>query len=43
LFRLDVNVEQAREIFDAAHVILFAMIEHLQMAHTTVRWALEVY
>jgi hypothetical protein len=31
-----VNVEQASEIFHAAHEILFAMIEKLQTPHITV-------
>jgi hypothetical protein len=36
VFRWDLNVEQAREVFHAACEILFAMIEKLQMPHTTV-------
>jgi hypothetical protein len=30
------NVEQAREVFHAAYKSLFAMIEYLQIPHTTV-------
>jgi len=36
------NVEQAREVFHAAHESLFAMIEQLQMPHTTVCQAVKV-
>ena len=41
-FKWDLNVEQAREVFHAAYEILFAMIEQLQMPHTTVCWAVKV-
>jgi len=36
------NVEQAREVFHAAHESLFAMIEQLQMPHTTICRAVKV-
>jgi hypothetical protein len=36
------NVEQAREVFHAAYDSLFAMIEQLQMAHTTVCHSVKV-
>jgi len=36
VFRGDLNVEQAREVFHAANEILFAMIDQLQILHTTV-------
>jgi hypothetical protein len=36
------NVEQAREVSHAAHDSLFAMIEQLQMPHTTVCQAVKV-
>jgi hypothetical protein len=36
MFRGDMNVEQAKEVFNPAHEILFAMIDQLQMPHTTV-------
>jgi hypothetical protein len=36
MFRWDMNVEKAREVFHAAHESLFAMIEQLQLPHTTV-------
>jgi hypothetical protein len=36
------NVEQAKEVFHAAHESLFAMIEQLQLPHTTVCQAVKV-
>jgi hypothetical protein len=36
------NDEQAREVFHAAHEILFAVIEQQQMPHTTVCQAVKV-
>jgi len=36
------NVEQAREVFHAAHESLFAVTEQLQMPHTTVCQAVKV-
>ena len=33
---LDVNVEQAREVFHVAHENLFAVIEQVKLPHTTV-------
>jgi hypothetical protein len=36
------NVEQAGEVFHAAHESLFAMIEQLQIPHTTVCQAVKV-
>jgi len=39
---IDINVEQAREVFHAAHESLLAMIDHLQMPHAAVRQALKV-
>jgi hypothetical protein len=36
------NVEQAGEVFHAAYESLFAAIEELQMAHTTVCQAVKV-
>jgi len=36
------NVEQAKEVFHGAQDSLFAMIEQLQMPHTTVCQAVEV-
>jgi len=36
------NVEQTRKVFHAAHESLFAMIEQLQMPHTTVCYAVKV-
>jgi len=35
VFRGDLNVEQNRELFHAAHESLFAMIDQLHMRHTT--------
>jgi len=37
-----VNVEKAREVFHAAHLSLFAMIEHPQLPHTTLCQAVKV-
>jgi len=34
MFRGDLNVEQAREVVHAAPVILFVIIDQLQMLHT---------
>jgi hypothetical protein len=42
VFRWDLNVETAKEVFHAAHDSLFAMTEQLQMAHTTVCQAVKV-
>jgi hypothetical protein len=36
------NIEQAWEVFLAAHEWLFAMFEQLQMPHTTVCQAVKV-
>jgi len=36
VFRGDLNVAEAREVFHAAHESLFAMSDQLQMPHTTV-------
>jgi len=36
VFRGDLNFEQYRELFHAAHEILFAIIDQLHMRHTTV-------
>jgi hypothetical protein len=36
------NVEEAKEVFHTAYEILFAMIEHLQMPHTTLCLAVKV-
>jgi len=36
------NVEQAREMFHSAHESLFAMIDRLQMPHTTVCRAVKI-
>ena len=42
MFGWDMDVEQAREVFHTAYESLFAMIEQLQMAHTTVYQALKL-
>jgi len=42
VFVLDMNVEQAREIFPAAHENLFAMTEQLKLPHTTVCQAVKI-
>ena len=42
MFRWDLSVEQAREVFHAAHESQFAMIEQLQMPHTTICRAVKV-
>jgi hypothetical protein len=42
-FQMDLNVEQAKKVFHAAHESLFAMIEQLQLPHTTVCQAVKVY
>jgi len=42
VFRWDLNVEQAKEVFNAAHDSLFAMIEQVEMPHTTVCQAVKV-
>jgi len=36
VFRGDLNVEQAREVCHAAHESLLAMIDQVEMPHTTV-------
>jgi hypothetical protein len=36
------NVEQAKEVFHAAHEGLFAVIQQLQLPHTTVCQAVKV-
>jgi len=42
VFRWILNVEQAKEVFHAAHENLFAMTEQLQMPHITVSQAVKV-
>ena len=42
MFWWDLEVEQAKEVFHAAHDSLFAMIEQLEMPHTSVCQAVNV-